>query len=97
MLAKPDDEAPATKFAKEQLMAIDREYTIPAVPAAHGSAAIRIVTLSNGSVILEQGDQTIALHAYQAAEIAGVLWPADADGKPKFEEGREGGQRKTLQ
>lgn len=78
-------------------MAIDRTDIIPAVASAHGSTAIRIVTMSNGSVILEQGEHTIALHKFQAAEIAGFLWPADVDGRPKFEEGGAAVQKRRLQ
>jgi hypothetical protein len=57
-------------------MAVRREDTIPGIS---GVPAVRIVTLDDDSVLLCQGtaanEMTVTLHKFQAAEIAGFLWP----------------------
>lgn len=74
------------RHAVHHLMPVVRKDTIPAI---RGMPAVRIVTMTDGSVVLQQGEedkpgeQMIMLHAYQAAEIAGFLWPAES--KPKLD------------
>lgn len=59
-------------------MTVSREDTIPAI---RGVQEVRIVTMGDGSVLLCQGaknspdEKIITLHKFQAAEIAGFLWP----------------------
>lgn len=59
-------------------MAVRREDTIPAIG---GVPDIRIVSMDDGSVLLCQGakgspdERFVMLHKFQAAEIAGFLWP----------------------